>query len=258
MLLSLTLIGTGHQFNSFNVPSDRLRTFNYIDNCFSRSSPDQILKFVSQCPKLLECVISTTNGAAVSHRVQQIPDLLSKLRSLHAPLSVFEAVIPRTSAITRLSVDMAAGLARTWFDSGIEQLISDSMLERLEVLLLSNINPSPEFLRSLAANGKHLMYLEFCLDTSNKLWRGLLDIILRLNLRGVGIGLLGDNDWCAEPYYINLMEEKADLVEYLVERTEVVKAWISVLHRTRAWSRETVDDVWVEEEFLPMWFWYRA
>ncbi|KAG8939825.1 hypothetical protein FRC03_006002 [Tulasnella sp. 419] len=163
MLLSLTFEDTAHRFQDYNIPSLMLKRFVYRDNWFNRSSSDELVKFITRCPELLEIHISTSSAEKVSQAINDIPDLLDNLESLHAPWEVCNAIVPRAGNLKRLSINRTS----TWcLDNGVEHLIKGEMLKNITVLLISNIHVTSDFILSVAKNGGALEYLEFELDTT--------------------------------------------------------------------------------------------
>ncbi|KAG8938152.1 hypothetical protein FRC03_007571, partial [Tulasnella sp. 419] len=88
-----------------------------------------------------------------------------------------------------------------------------------------------------AKNGGALEYLEFELDTTTDLWRSLFYEVLKLNLCGMGVKIVADQDWTS-----------GTLIQSLIEQTELLKMWIQVLGSTTAWSRTDENEEWVREE----------
>ncbi|KAG8917982.1 hypothetical protein FRC02_002735 [Tulasnella sp. 418] len=93
------------------------------------------------------------------------------------------------------------------------------------------------------------------MDTAFTPWKDLLEIILNLNLRRIGVNIVENNNWSPADDFTDLMLEKAALIENLIKQKEMVKAWIAVVDSIKAWSREKVEDGWVDVKRLTMWFW---
>ncbi|KAG8923823.1 hypothetical protein FRC02_010869 [Tulasnella sp. 418] len=258
MLLSLTLEDTAHRFQDNNILSLMLKKFVYRDNWFNRSSSDELVKFIKRCPELLEIHISTSSAEKVSQTVNDIPDSLDNLESLHAPWEVCDAIVPRAGNLKRLSINRTSiNRTSTWcLDNGVEHLIKGEMWKNLTVLLISNIHVTSDFMLSVAKNGGALEYLELELDTTTDSWRSPFYEVLKLNLRGMGVKIVADQDWTAGTDFTFSMLEKAELIRSLIERTGLLKMWIQVLGSTTAWSRTDENEEWVREEgWVATWFW---
>ncbi|KAG8937745.1 hypothetical protein FRC03_007892 [Tulasnella sp. 419] len=145
-----------------------------------------------------------------------------------------------------------------WTLLELDHLIPETMWENLNVLLLSNIKVSSDFLYSVRKKGKALLYLDFELDTTLDSWKRLLNDLLDLNLLGLGIRIVAERDWMPEDEYRFAMAEKAVSSERLIKQTGLLKTWVSVLDSNMSWCREDVEADWVRaEESVPMWF-FRA
>ncbi|KAG8950375.1 hypothetical protein FRC03_012907 [Tulasnella sp. 419] len=161
--------------------------------------------------------------------------------------------MPRAGNLKRLSIHRTS----TWcLANGVEHLIKGEMLKNITVLLISNIHATSDFILSVAKNGGAFEYLEFELDTTTDSWRSPFYEVLKLNLRGMGVKIVADQDWTSGTDFTFSMLEKAKLIQSLIEQTGLLKMWIQVLGSTTAWSRTDENKEWVrEEEWVATWFW---
>ncbi|KAG8918171.1 hypothetical protein FRC02_002562 [Tulasnella sp. 418] len=131
--------------------------------------------------------------------------LRPSLVSILAPLPICNVVVPRATALERISVIPAT-------ETEVSLLLNESW-NTLEALFIGGVNISSAFLSPLTEYGKRLRYLEIRVDTNEESWHELLgELLRRLRLRGVGVFMSTKQNWTSTAQFKNKMKLDEQLV----------------------------------------------